>query len=50
MEELVKLYDSHGVPPEIVAEVGHEIGTNVELPDDFYSLVAATRTSASKFG
>jgi alanyl-tRNA synthetase len=42
MEELVTLYDSHGVPPEIVAEVGHEIGTNVELPDDFYSLVANT--------
>jgi alanyl-tRNA synthetase len=42
MEELVTLYDSHGVPPEIVAEVGHEVGTNVELPDDFYSLVANT--------
>ena len=42
MEELVTLYDSHGVPPEIVAAVGNEIGTNVELPDDFYSLVADT--------
>jgi alanyl-tRNA synthetase len=41
-EELVKLYDSHGVPPEIVAAVGNEIGTNVEVPDDFYSLVADT--------
>jgi alanyl-tRNA synthetase len=41
-EELVKLYDSHGVPPEIVAAVGNEIGTNVELPDDFYSIVADT--------
>jgi alanyl-tRNA synthetase len=42
MEELVKLYDSHGVPPEIVAAVGNEVGTNVELPNDFYSLVADT--------
>jgi alanyl-tRNA synthetase len=41
-EELVKLYDSHGVPPEIVAAVGNKIGTNVELPDDFYSIVADT--------
>ena len=39
LEELVMLYDSHGMPPEIVAAVGNEIGTNVELPDDFYSLI-----------
>jgi alanyl-tRNA synthetase len=39
LEELVTLYDSHGMPPEVVAAVGNEIGTNVELPDDFYSLI-----------
>jgi alanyl-tRNA synthetase len=39
VEELVTLYDSHGMPPEVVAAVANEIGTNVELPDDFYSLV-----------
>ncbi|MGA8071481.1 MAG: alanine--tRNA ligase [Halobacteriota archaeon] len=39
LEELVMLYDSHGMPPEVVAAVGNEIGTNVELPDDFYSLI-----------
>jgi alanyl-tRNA synthetase len=36
------MYDSYGVPPEIVAAVATEIGARVELPDDFYSLVAAT--------
>jgi alanyl-tRNA synthetase len=40
--EVIKMYDSHGVPPEIVKEVATEIGARVELPDDFYSLVAAT--------
>ncbi|MGA7074981.1 MAG: alanine--tRNA ligase [Halobacteriota archaeon] len=40
--EVVKMYDSYGVPPEIVEEVATEIGARVELPDDFYSLVAAT--------
>ncbi|MCJ7639070.1 MAG: alanine--tRNA ligase [Euryarchaeota archaeon] len=40
--EVIKMYDSYGVPPEIVEEVATEIGARVELPDDFYSLVAAT--------
>jgi len=39
LKELVTLYDSHGMPPEVVAAVGNEIGTNIEVPDDFYSLV-----------
>jgi alanyl-tRNA synthetase len=39
--EIIKLYDSHGVTPEVVREVATEIGARVELPDDFYSLVAA---------
>ena len=36
------MYDSHGIPPEIVEAVATESGTHVELPDDFYSLVADT--------
>jgi alanyl-tRNA synthetase len=40
--EVIKMYDSYGVPPEIVKDVATEIGARVELPDDFYSLVAAT--------
>ncbi len=40
--EVIKMYDSYGVPPEIVKAVASEIGAHVELPDDFYSLVAAT--------
>ncbi|MGA3359825.1 MAG: alanine--tRNA ligase [Halobacteriota archaeon] len=40
--EVIKMYDSYGVPPELVKDVATEIGARVELPDDFYSLVAAT--------
>jgi alanyl-tRNA synthetase len=40
--EIIKLYDSHGVPPEVVREVATEMGARVKLPNDFYSLVAAT--------
>jgi alanyl-tRNA synthetase len=40
--EIIKMYDSYGVPPEIVKEAATEMGAGVELPDDFYSLVAAT--------
>ncbi|MEI7827863.1 MAG: alanine--tRNA ligase-related protein, partial [Euryarchaeota archaeon] len=40
--EVIKMYDSFGVPPEIVKDVAMGVGARVELPDDFYSLVAAT--------
>lgn len=40
-EELIELYDSHGIQPDMVAEIADEKGTSVSVPDDFYSLVAA---------
>ena len=40
LSELMILYDSHGLPPEIVRDIAAEIGAQVELPDNFYSLVA----------
>jgi alanyl-tRNA synthetase len=39
-DELVELYDSHGIQPETVAEIARERGVDVEIPDDFYALVA----------
>ena len=42
LDELIKLYDTHGVPPEIAATVSQQEGTSVDLPDDFYALVAQT--------
>jgi alanyl-tRNA synthetase len=38
--DLVELYDSHGVHPDIVEDVAADHGVDVEVPDNFYALVA----------
>src|SRR6056297_3629393 len=38
--ELVELYDSHGIQPDMVEEIADERGVNVDVPDDFYAVVA----------
>jgi len=40
VEELVEMYDSHGIQPDTVAEIAEEEGVEVDVPDDFYALVA----------
>ncbi|HUT81450.1 MAG TPA: alanine--tRNA ligase [Candidatus Bathyarchaeia archaeon] len=35
--ELVQLYDSNGIVPEMVVEVSKEMGKEIRIPDDFYS-------------
>jgi alanyl-tRNA synthetase len=40
-ETLVELYDSHGLPPEVVRETAREENVLVEVPDNFYALIAA---------
>ena len=37
---LIQLYDSHGLSPEIVKEVAEKAGVEVEVPDNFLTLVA----------
>lgn len=39
--DLVKFYDSMGVPPEVVEDVASKMGVSVEVPHNFYSMVAA---------
>jgi len=39
-ETLVQLYDSHGLPPEMVAETVEKEDIKVKVPDDFYAKVA----------
>ena len=39
-EELLELYDSHGIQPDMVEEIATERGAGVDVPDDFYALVA----------
>ncbi|MEM2600863.1 MAG: alanine--tRNA ligase [Candidatus Hadarchaeales archaeon] len=49
-EKLFEFYDSHGLPPEVVKEVGEEMGVKVEVPEDFYIKVAERHASGKKEG
>jgi alanyl-tRNA synthetase len=48
--ELVELYDSHGLQPDTVQDIADDVGATVEVPDDFYSLVAARHDTAEEDG
>ncbi|USZ69591.1 alanine--tRNA ligase [Halorussus salilacus] len=48
-DELVELYDSHGIQPDMVEEIAGDFGTEVEVPDDFYSLVAGRHDGGQAF-
>jgi alanyl-tRNA synthetase len=45
-ETLVQLYDSHGLPPEIVEETVQKEGIQVRVPEDFYAKVASKHIQA----
>jgi alanyl-tRNA synthetase len=40
MDTLTELYDSHGLPPEIVKQAAEKEGVEVEVPENFYALIA----------
>ncbi|MCC7550923.1 MAG: alanine--tRNA ligase [Methanobacterium sp.] len=41
LETLIKLYDSQGLPPDTVEEIALDLDFTVNVPDNFYTLVAA---------
>jgi len=47
-ETLSELYDSHGLPPEIVKQAAEAEGVKVEVPENFYSLIAKRHMTANK--
>ncbi len=47
LEKLIELYDSNGLPPEIVREVCKGQGIKVEIPDTFDTIVAERHAAAS---
>ncbi len=49
-EELLELYDSHGIQPDMVEEIAHGAGATVEIPDDFYSQVAGRHDAGESTG
>ena len=40
LDDLLQLYDSHGAPPDLVAEVAARHGVKVEIPPNFYAELA----------
>lgn len=40
VEMLIKLYDSHGMPPETIEEIAESEKFKAAVPDNFYTLVA----------
>jgi len=45
-ETLIQLYDSHGLPPEVVAETVEKEGMRVNIPENFYTMVVAQHIQA----
>jgi alanyl-tRNA synthetase len=48
IETLTELYDSHGLTPEIVKQTAETEDLKVEIPDNFYALIAQRHMQASK--
>jgi alanyl-tRNA synthetase len=47
-DKLSELYDSHGLPPEIVKQAAEVEGIKVDIPENFYALIAKRHMQASK--
>ncbi|RLG76750.1 MAG: alanine--tRNA ligase, partial [Thermoprotei archaeon] len=47
IDELVELYDSHGIPPEIIKEELRKYGVEVIVPPNFYEIVASRHAKPS---
>ncbi|MBD3304272.1 alanine--tRNA ligase [Candidatus Woesearchaeota archaeon] len=39
-DELIELYDSNGIPPELIRNEAEKLGKKIKIPDNFYALVA----------
>jgi alanyl-tRNA synthetase len=47
-KELITLYDTHGMPPDIVRNIAKQEGVKVNIPDNFESMVAELHTHEKK--
>ncbi|NWG11235.1 alanine--tRNA ligase [Candidatus Bathyarchaeota archaeon] len=47
-EIVSELYDSHGLPPEIVEEFAEKESLKVDVPENFYALIAQRHMQAAK--
>ena len=47
-ETLIDLYDAHGMPPETVKEIASENNFSVNIPDNFFTLIAESHSEDVK--
>jgi len=43
LDEYIELYESHGIPPELAAEISSKLGFGASVPREFYSVLASRR-------
>jgi len=48
LTEIITLYDSHGIQPEMIKDIATKEGAVVDLPDNFYSMVADMHSESKK--
>ena len=48
LSEIIVLYDSHGIQPEMIKDIATKEGAVVDLPDNFYSMVADMHSESKK--
>ncbi len=48
LAEIITLYDSHGIQPEMVKDIATKEGAVVDLPDNFYSMVAEMHSESKR--
>ncbi len=46
--DLVEFYDSHGIPAELAVKIAEQKGVEVEMPEDFYAMLASRHSKAEK--
>jgi len=47
VQNLITLYDSHGLTPDYVSQIAEKMGVKAEIPDDFYTQVAKIHEKAA---
>jgi alanyl-tRNA synthetase len=48
LTDIITLYDSHGIPPEMIKDIATKEGAVIDLPDNFYSQIADMHSGSKK--
>jgi alanyl-tRNA synthetase len=48
LADIITLYDSHGIPPEMIKDIATKEGAVIDLPDNFYSQIADMHSESKK--